>query len=115
MADSANNGAIGLARFAFHANDFVQRVAVGAVESIAAVFSHSFCMSYEQCDTLMKRTCWEMALGNHRSPGALMPPAALGCDALGAIINDKPAQLPCSRLRNWLLVWGDTNIPPKRG
>ena len=41
MADSATNGPIGLARFAFHTNDVVKRAAVGAVESVGTVFSHN--------------------------------------------------------------------------
>ena len=53
VADSATNGRIGLARLAFHADDFVERVAVGAMES---VISHSFPYVTEPRGILKKRT-----------------------------------------------------------
>jgi hypothetical protein len=52
VADSATNGRIGFARFAFHANDVVERVAAGAVELGGTLFSHTFYISHEQRDTL---------------------------------------------------------------
>ena len=39
VADSATNGRIGFARLAFHANDVVERVAAGTVESGGTLFS----------------------------------------------------------------------------
>jgi hypothetical protein len=53
LADSATNGRIGLARLAFHPDDFVERVAVGAMES---VISHSFSYVTEPRGIVKKRT-----------------------------------------------------------